>query len=104
MSPIKYALVQQRCFLITFFRYADVLYTEDDIDEEYEQKYIPDVLLSSYPSPEKEVELEEVDDRSNEVMNETPDSPGYGTFVKDLVNTEHADAINDTEKLIEEDS
>ena len=61
-------------------------------------------MLSSYPSPEKEVELEEVDNGCNEVMNETPDSPGYGTFVKDLVNTEDADAINDTEKLIEEDS
>ena len=50
------------------------------------------------------MELEEVDNGCNEVMNETPDSPGYGTFVKDLVNTEDADAINDTEKLIEEDS
>jgi len=92
------------CKKMSPIKYADVLYTEDDIDEEYEQKYIPDVLLAGYPSPEKEVELEEVDDRSNEVMNETPDSPGYGTFVKDLVNTEDADAINDTEKLIEEDS
>ena len=88
---------------INFFRYADVLYTEDDVEDEHKQEYIPDVLLSCYPNQVKEMELEEVID-SNEINSETIESPGYGTFVKDLVTTAESDSNNDTEKLIEEDT
>ena len=59
------------------------------------------MLLSCYPHQVKEMELEEVID-SNEIYSDNIDSPGYGTFVKDLVTT--ADTNNDTEKLIEEDT
>ena len=59
------------------------------------------MLLSCYPHQVKEMELEEVID-SNEINSDNIDSPGYGTFVKDLVTT--ADTNNDTEKLIEEDA
>ena len=89
--------------LIFSSRYADVLYTEDDLEDEHEQKYIPDVLLSCYPSQVKEMELEEVID-SNEINSENIESPGYGTFVKDLVTTAESDSNIDTEKLIEEDA
>ena len=49
------------------------------------------------------MELEEVID-SNEINSENIESPGYGTFVKDLVTTAESDSNIHTEKLIEEDA
>ena len=82
MSPIKY---------------ADVLYVEDDIEDEHDQKYIPEVLLHCYPKRDREDD----ETNDNEIINENNDSPGYGTFDKDLVTD---DAIVDTEKLIAENA
>jgi len=64
------------CKKMSPIKYADVLYTEDDVEDEHEQKYIPDVLLSCYPSQVKEMELEDVID-NNEINSESIESPGY---------------------------
>jgi hypothetical protein len=91
------------CKKMSPIKYADVLFTEDESDEEHQQKYIPEVLLSCYPFKDGEEEVETAAESKNEIL----DSPGYGTFVKDLVSPDDIETavVNsiDTEKLIEED-
>eukprot|EP00092_Neocalanus_flemingeri_P025310 GFUD01027442.1.p1 GENE.GFUD01027442.1~~GFUD01027442.1.p1 ORF type:complete len:880 (+),score=162.84 GFUD01027442.1:356-2995(+) len=87
------------CKKMSPIKYVDILYAEDELEDEQDQKYIPDVLLPCYPKMEEEANDGEAN--YNENHSESVDSPGYGTFVKDLVTV---DAIADTERLIAEDA
>jgi len=96
------------CKKMSPIKYADVLYTEDDTEDEHEQKYIPEVLRSCYPFKETADNQEAQETSKVEISNDAYDNPGYGTFVKDLVcsdDVENAEnnVTEDTEKLIEED-
>jgi len=92
------------CRKMSPIKYADVLYTEDDSEDEHGQKYIPEVLLSCYPFKETEVEPQTDETSKAEIVNDDATDRGYGTFVKDLVCTDGDNNMtDDTEKLIEED-
>jgi len=91
------------CKKMSPIKYADVLYTEDDTDDEHDQQYIPEVLMACYPFKETEI-VSAAKERIKIEDDDTSDNSGYGTFVKDLVCTDDIETTGDTEKLIEEDS
>merc|ERR1719154_125967 len=61
------------CKKMSPIKYSDVLFIEDEADDEHDQKYIPDVLRSNYPGKEKEAKEDEASDND---MNSN-DNPSY---------------------------
>ena len=94
MSPIKYVLSFAQCTTIyNIFRYVDVLFIDDETDDEHDEQYIPEVLLPCYPKLEGEMT------DSDSIENEYLSDDSHGTSEKDLITTVEVEIV-DNERFI----